>query len=80
MHTDIVLVCFQYQLSYSRLKNVRWHAERLTIGHCCAPEQLHCANALNLQVAGTLLEGWNTILPKDFPIFGIFMMVVESTL
>ncbi len=29
------------------------------------PEQLQCALALILQVSGTLLERWNTILPKD---------------
>lgn len=39
------------------------------------PNQLQCNLGLNLQVSGALLEGANTVLPKDIPSSGVLMMV-----
>ena len=40
------------------------------------PEQLQCRLPLIKQVSGTVLEGWNTIISKDIPSFGVLMMVM----
>lgn len=40
------------------------------------PEHLKCTFAFILQVSETLLEEWNTIIPKHIPSFCVSMMVV----
>ena len=37
------------------------------------PEQLQRRLPLIKQVSGTVLEGWNTIIPKDIPSLGVLM-------
>ena len=51
----------------------------MVLGLHILPEQLQCRLPLIKQVSGTVLEGWNTIIPKDIPSFGVLMMVMEST-